>query len=301
MTWSLTSRITTLVLLSSLTLSGCDAYENIKRATGKGDPVFDTVAPVLPENLGPRPRILNFSKTNGFRHSDAIVAATASLEAIAKEQGWTLYSTENAAVFNDEQLAQFDVVFGNNCTGDNWTNEQKVAFQAYIENGGAFVGVHGAAGTRFDYWDWYKNELLKGQFIGHPMFPQFQKATVRFEDLTHPATKHFPTEWEHEDEWYSFGNNPRDEGADVLANLDESTYQAKAMGTDLSMGDHPIIWQHCLNNKGRVFYSALGHESSTYERAEHQLMLKGALAWAMGLEGDCSKHAPSQQSALTQD
>ncbi len=276
-----------ILILCSLALTGCDTYENIKRSMGKGEPVIDTVAPVLPETLGPRPRILNFSKTNGFRHAEAIVAATQSLENIAKENGWTVYNTENAAIFNDEQLAQFDVIFGNNCTGDNWTDEQKAAFQQYIENGGGFVGVHGAAGTRYDFWDWYKQDLLKGQFIGHPMFPQFQTATVHFEDQTHPATKHFPATWEHEDEWYSFGNNPREDGAAVLANLDESTYEAKAMGGDLNMGDHPIIWHHCLNNHGRVFYSALGHEANTYERPEHKSMLKGALAWGMGLEGDC--------------
>ena len=276
-----------LFVLSVSLLTGCDSYENIKRAMGKADPVFETQAPVLPADLGPRPRILNFSKTNGFRHSDAIVAANASLVEIAKEQGWTVYSTENGAVFNDEQLAQFDVILGNNCTGDNWTEEQKAAFQRYMENGGGFVGIHGAAGTRYEFWDWYKQDLLKGQFIGHPMFPQFQTATVRFENLEHPATQHFPAQWEHEDEWYSFGNNPREDGAAVLANLDESTYEAKAMGDDLSMGDHPIIWHHCLNDSGRVFFSALGHEASTYQRPEHKAMLTGALAWAMGKAGSC--------------
>jgi type 1 glutamine amidotransferase len=280
-------RIISLVLISSVFLGGCDAYENIKRAMGKGEPAFESIAPTLPSNLGPRPRILNFSKTNGFRHNDAIVAATASIEAIAATKGWTVYNTENGAVFNDEQLAQFDVIFGNNCTGDNWTKEQKSAFRRYMENGGSFVGVHGAAGTRFDYWDWYKQDLLKAQFIGHPMFPQFQTATVEFEDRTHPAAQSFPSQWQHEDEWYSFSNNPRKDGATVLATLDEKTYKAKAMGDDLSMGDHPIIWSHCINGKGRVFYSALGHSAETYQRPEHAQMLKGALAWALGLEGSC--------------
>jgi hypothetical protein len=49
------------------------------------------------------------------------------VEDIAKERGWTVYNTENAAIFNDEQLAKFDVIFGNNCTGDNWNAEQRSA------------------------------------------------------------------------------------------------------------------------------------------------------------------------------
>lgn len=283
-TWT---RILYFVLMSVTLLSGCDSYDNIKRAIGKADPVFETTPPTLPADLGPHPRILNFSKTNGFRHSEAIDAATLSIEKIAQSQGWTVYSTENGAVFNDVQLAMFDVIFANNSTGDNWTEEQKDTFKRYMENGGAYVGVHGAAGTRFDFWDWYKQDLLKGQFIGHPMFPQFQTATVNTENRSHPATKHLPATWAHEDEWYSFQNNPRDDGATVLATLDESTYKPKAMGDDLSMGDHPIIWSHCLKGEGRVFYSALGHEAATYQRKEHIQLITGALAWAMGLEGSC--------------
>lgn len=275
------------VLLTCSLLSACDAYDNIKRAMGKAEPVFETVPPQLPAFSPDQPSILNFSKTNGFRHGEAIEAANTSLDTIAKAQGWQVFHTENGAVFNDEQLAHFDVIFANNCTGDNWSDEQKAAFQRYMENGGGFVGIHGAAGTRFDFWDWYKQDLLKGQFVGHPMFPQFQVATVHFENRKHPASRHFPEHWEHEDEWYSFSNNPREDGASVIATLDETTYEPKAMGTDLSMGDHPIIWSHCMSGGGRVFFSALGHAAETYQRLEHQTMLTGALRWSMGLEGQC--------------
>lgn len=210
------------------------------------------------------------------------------MEDIAKERGWTVYNTENAAIFNDEQLAKFDVIFGNNCTGDNWNAEQRSAFINYMENGGGFVGVHGAAGTRKRFWDWYNTELLKADFVGHPLFPQIQDAIVISQYPEHPATQHFSERWQHEDEWYSFAENPRDQGARVLASIDESSYKAKAFGQDLSMGaEHPVIWAHCINERGRVFYSALGHEGRTYERPEHQKMLAGALAWAAGLEEQC--------------
>ncbi len=289
MTIKLFSQLATvgLVLSSGALLQGCDAYENIRRAMGKSPAVYDTSAPTLPSDLGPRPRILIFSKTNGFRHSEAIAAAQTSVEAIAKENGWTVFSSENAAIFNDQQLAQFDVIFGNNCTGDNWSEDQRAAFKRYIDTGGGFVGVHGAAGTRFEFWDWYQQDLLKGRFIGHPLFPQIQTATVNMENRDHPATEHFSASWEHQDEWYSFGNNPRDDGATVLATLDETSYSPKALGDDLRMGDHPIIWSHCIGDNGRVFYSALGHEAATYQRPEHAQMLSGALSWAMGLEGSC--------------
>jgi len=256
-------------------------------ALGMKEPVIDTVPPELPPELGSGSlAILSFSKTSGFRHEDAIPAAAASLDAIAARRGWTVFATENAAVFDDELLARFALVFANNTTGDNWTEAQKAAFVRFVEAGGGVVGVHGAAGTRYRYWDWYTDVLLLARFIGHPVWPQFQEAAVLVEDGSHPATRHLPARWMRTDEWYSFERSARELGAHVLATLDESTYEPKAFGDDLSMGDHPIVWVHCPG-EGRAFYSAIGHSAEAYQDADHEAMLEGALSWAAGLEGTC--------------
>ena len=262
-----------------LVIVGVAAWQRIAPALGWTSPVVDTVPPALPAGLERAPlAILEFSKTSGFRHREAIPAARASLEAIAKRKGWALFSTENAAVFNDEQLSHFDVVFGNNITGDNWTAEQKAAFTRWIEAGGGFVGVHGAAGTRYRYWDWYTDVLLGGgRFVGHPMGPQFREARVSVVAPEHPTVSHYGDSFLHTDEWYSFEASPREAGSFVLATLDESTSDP---GDDLSMGDdHPIIWIACPG-RGRSFYSALGHPAATYQKAAHARMLEAALAWA---------------------
>jgi type 1 glutamine amidotransferase len=176
-------------------------------------------------------------------------------------------------------------VFGNNITGDNWTAEQKAAFIRWAEAGGGFVGVHGAAGTRYRYWDWYTDVLLGGgRFIGHPVSPQFREARVHVEDTEHPTMSHFGASFLHTDEWYSFEASPRAAGSHVLATLDESTYEP---GEDLAMGDdHAIIWIACPG-RGRSFYSALGHPAATYQKPEHERMLEAALAWAGRTGGSC--------------
>jgi type 1 glutamine amidotransferase len=265
---------------------GYQAWKRIAPVFGWIDPVVDTIAPELPAGLAEAPlAILLFSKTSGFRHDAAISAARASLEEIAGEHGWAVFATENAAVFDDDHLADFDVVFGNNITGDNWTPQQKEAFVRFIEAGGGFVGVHGAAGTRYRYWDWYTDDLLGGgRFIGHPTTPQFRNARVEIEDRTHPITRHFGASFEHVDEWYSFEASPREAGSHVLATLDEASYEP---GDSWSMGnDHPIIWIACPG-KGRSFYSGLGHTAPTYERSDHRKLLEAAIAWAADREGSC--------------
>jgi type 1 glutamine amidotransferase len=278
------SGLAVLVLLAAV---GGYVVLRILPAMGGGEPVIDTVPPELPADLAGELVILDFSKTAGFRHVEAIAAAHASLDEIAAARGWGVFRTENAAVFNAEQLARFDVVLGNNITGDNWTEAQKQAFIEWIDAGGGFVGIHGAAGTRYRYWDWYTDVLLGGgRFVGHPMFPQFQQATIHVEDPDHPAMAHWGERFEHSDEWYSFEQSARDAGSHVLATLDETTYEPKAFGKDLAMGDHPIIWTACPG-AGRSFYSALGHSAETYARPEHAVMLEGAILWAAGRVGSC--------------
>ena len=250
-----------------------------------GKHIYETVPPELPAQLN-EPAILVFSKTNGFREDDAIKAANAALATIAKSRGWSTFFTENGAVFNPATLSRFKATVWNNTSGDVLTPEQKLAFQAYIENGGGFVGIHGAGGDPHYEWRWYVETLIGAQFKGHPLNPQFQKATVHIEDPDDPATRDLGKEWTRVDEWYSFEKSPRGNGVKVLATLDESTYSPKMLWKDVGMGrDHPIVWKHCVG-KGRVFYSALGHSASTYREPLHLKELEGGIAWAAGLEGE---------------
>ena len=260
-------------------------WGTIQRVFLGGVKVYETTPPKLPAQIG-RPAILVFSKTNGFRHAEAIPAANAMFAQMAKDNGWGYFQTENGATFSPAILSRFDAVVFNNVSGDVFTPEQRAALKAFIENGGGFVGVHGAGGDmRYD-WSWYVEHLIGAQFKGHPMDPQFQKATVRIADASHPATQGLPASWQRTDEWYSFDRSPRAAGYHVLATLDESTYKPRGpFGQDLAMGkDHPIAWWHCAG-KGRALYSALGHTASAYAEPEYRAMLQGAVRWALRREG----------------
>jgi uncharacterized protein len=264
-------------------------WDLVQRLFMGGVKVYETTPPKMPADIK-RPAILVFSKTNGFRHEVPIKRAHKIYADMAAKNGWGHFQTENGATFSPEILARFDAVIFNNVSGDNLTVDQRAAFKAFLEKGGGFVAIH-ASGGDFSYkWKWYVNELIGTQFIGHPMNPQFQKATVRVEDKTHPAMAGLPDAWVRTDEWYSFEKSPRSKGYKILATLDESTYipRMKMMfrDQDLRMGkDHPIIWTHCTG-KGRSFYSALGHTDESYEEPLFQQMLFGATKWALRLEGE---------------
>lgn len=283
-------KIGALVVISALLISSLAGYLYVRSVMHK-EPVYETVSPKLPAEFGrdSRPAMIVFSKTNGFRHEEAIPAGAEMLEKLAKRRGWAIFSTENAAVFTQEALGRADVVVSNNGSGDNTTDDQEAALRAFVEAGGGFVGIHGAGGDYSFEWQFYVDYLVGAQFVGHIMRPQFQEATVIVEDRAHPATRHLKETWSHTEEWYSFESSPRARGVNVLLSIDEDTYEPTGMlWNDLSMGDHPVAWNHCVG-AGRVFYTAIGHEAPTYALPEFAGLIEGAIAWAAGLEGEGCK------------
>ncbi len=99
---------------------------------------------------------------------------------------------------------------------------------------------------------------------------------MRVVDRTHPSTKELPEAWTRTDEWYNFRENPRTKGVQVLAVLDETTYEGGEMGED-----HPISWYH-LYDGGRAWYTAMGHTKESYAEPLFRQHLLGGILWAAG-------------------
>lgn len=239
-------------------------------------PHFDTEAPSLTDLPIDAPIVLSFSKTNGFRHYDAIPAAQRMLEDISAEQGWFLYTTENNKVFEWELLRKFDLVVLNNSSGDLYTEDQRTSIRRYFDEGGGLVALHAAGGDPGYDWAWYVEELIRAQFVDHPISNHIQSAVLRVRDPVHGIVEHLPNPWVRSDEWYNFEESPSDR-VSVLLDIDETTYdpEQSPMGED-----HPLIWIHAVG-QGRVFYSALGHTGETYGEPEYRELIMHAMRWAI--------------------
>jgi hypothetical protein len=250
---------------------------------------YDHTPPALPDRLG-HPAILVFSKSNGFRDDPSVNAAIAALKVMAEHQHWSLFLTDNAAVFNAPDLKHFDAVVWNNVSGDVLTIAQRKDFKAYLEAGGGFAGVHGSGGDFFYDWAWYADTLLGARFKGHPMSPQFQPARLKVDDSKDPIVRGLQPEWTMTDEWYSFKTDPRKNGAHILVTLDESSYNPMAQKVDLHMGDHPIAWTNCIG-RGRSFYTAIGHRPESYSEPNTNKLIEQGVAWAAG-HNSCQAQTP---------
>lgn len=214
-------------------------------------------------------RVLVYTNANGWVHQ-SIPAGVEALAEIGEGRGFEVVATDDSLAFRPDDLAEFAAVVFLSTSGDVLGPEQEAAFEAYVEGGGGYVGVHSASDTEYD-WPWY-GRLVGAYFESHP---PVQEATLTVAEADHPATRALPETWVRTDEWYDFRSAP--EGVTVLLRLDEATYEGGTMGAD-----HPAAWAHPVG-EGRAVYTALGHTTESYAEAAFRDHLGGAVCWAARL------------------
>lgn len=215
-----------------------------------------------------KPRVLVFSKTAAFRH-ESISAGKAALIKLGNENGFLVDTTENDNYFNEDSLKNYAAIIFLSTTGNVLNSPQQINFERYIQAGGAYVGIHAAADTEYD-WPWY-GKLVGGYFVSHP---PIQEATMDVLDRTHISTKHLDAKWVHKDEWYNYKDlNP---DVKVLIKLDENSYTGGA-----NNGNHPIAWYHDYDG-GRAFYTGMGHTDEAFSDPQYLKHLRGGIQYAIG-------------------
>jgi len=253
-------------------------------------PLTATTAQAHPGHGDETFNALIFSKTAGFRH-DSIPAGIQAIKDLATANNFTVTATEDAAMFNDTELAKYEVVIWLSTTGDVLNADQQAAFERYIRAGGGYAGVHAASDTEYD-WPWY-GKLVGSYFDSHP--PGTPNATVKVEDHAHPSTAEAPTSWPRTDEWYNYRSNPRG-AVHVLASVDESSYTGGNMGPE-----HPIAW--CQDYEGgRAWYTGMGHTIESFADATFRKHLLGGIKTAAGVQAaDCGASLSDSYEKVTLD
>jgi type 1 glutamine amidotransferase len=259
---------------------------------------YDHIRPAITQWMQ-QPAILVFSKTQEWRHNEGIAGADAFFAQLSRDEGYGLFTTVNSAVFNAEDLSRFDVIVFNNMTGDALSPDQENAFRTWLEDGGAWIGIHGSGDSSHSDWDWYRNSLIGPTFIGHPMKPQFNVGDIVTLNPTHPIMKGIPDRWSHDEEWYSFDSRPQDYGLTPLTGLDETSIWPDGSDyvedVELRMGttpiEHPVMWTGCIEN-GRIFYSALGHSDKAYANPTNRTILKNSFQWVQKKSDPNGEHCP---------
>jgi type 1 glutamine amidotransferase len=221
-------------------------------------------SPVAQTPQGGAIRVLMVTATAGFRH-DSIDAARTAVTTFGE---FRVTPTEDLSILTTSGLANYDVLFFALTSGElPLSAEQRGAVLGFVAGGGGFLGAHSATDTLYG-WPEY-GEMIGAYFREHPWT---QPGTVLVEDTSHPATAGVGAQFSITEEFYTFQSNPRPR-VQVLLRLDAASVGAS--------GDYPLAWTRA-HGRGRVYYNALGHFSSTWQDARFQRQLRGAIAWAAG-------------------
>ena len=229
---------------------------------------METPAPDPPDTTAAK--VLVFTKTAGYRHK-SIEKGVATLSELGSENGFEITQTEDSLAFTKDNLQKYQLVVFLSTTMDILGDSGQQAFTAYINGGGAYMGIHAAADTEYD-WPWY-GKLAGAWFKSHP---EQQEARMEVVNQNHPSTAHLGTSWTHFDEWYNFKDiNP---DIQILLRLDETSYEGGENGTN-----HPIAWYHNYDG-GRAFYTGLGHTEEAFDDPKFRQHLLGGIQWCLGVK-----------------
>ena len=197
---------------------------------------------------------------------------------------------ENIGRVNAETLKKFDcVVFFT--TGNPLDTEEVKALVAWVKAGGAVAGTHCGSDTLYPAkdrpWNHAYGELIGAYFDGHPWH---QKIKIVNEDPKHAAGHGFKTGDEITDEIYQFRPEPYSRNKlHVILSVDNSSIDVtKGKRADK---DYAIAWCQEVE-KGRTFFTSLGHRKEVWKDPRYQEHLLGGLKWAMKqAEGDATPSA----------
>lgn len=180
---------------------------------------------------------------------------------LGKKHDFLVDTTSTGETFKEKTLKQYNVIVFLNTEGDVLNDAQQLEFNRWIQAGGGFVGIHGAANTERE-WPWY-GELV-GAYADVTSDPQVSEAVINVIDQTHISTKQLPSTWKHTDGWYY--HKDLQPGLTILLNTGE---------------DRPLAWYREFDG-GRSLYTGLGHTAESFADPEFQEFLWGAIQYAAG-------------------
>ncbi|SDC81153.1 putative membrane-bound dehydrogenase domain-containing protein [Algoriphagus faecimaris] len=175
------------------------------------------------------------------------------------QKGINLTYTTDPNDLNTDKLQNYDglMIYANH---DEISSSQENALKDYVEGGKALIPIHSASFC-FRNSDWYV-EAVGGQFSTHGT----GDFTAEIIDADHPIM----------------------EGINEFETWDE-TYVHTAVNPDMHIlmervdeeGREPYTWTR-EQGKGRIFYTAYGHNEKTWEKSEFQQLVANGILWAVG-------------------
>lgn len=266
-------------------------------------------------------KLLFFTRSQGFQHDvvnrnkpdgkkflgekGKLSHAEFLLTKWGKENNIDVTCTKDGRVFIPEEIAKYDAFFFYT-TGDlteekavdgsvAMPKEGKQALLDAIAKGKGFIGSHCATDTFHSKGDRQKNQpvserdpyiqMIGGEFIVHgEQFKAKMKVCSSF-----PGAQGM-SDFDLHEEWYSLKNfSPNlhvilaqdSTEANALWKKDKNPKRVEGGNAFHIRPLHPATWAR-MHDKGRVFYTSMGHREDVWTNDTFKTILMSGLNWALG-------------------
>ncbi len=239
--------------------------------------VFAAMVPGLSQKVKKGKKVLVYTKNGeGYVHEN-IPYSVKAIRKILESNGYEVDDTDKPSVFTEANLQQYGVIVFSNTNNEGFdTDDQRLAFQRYIQAGGGFVGIHSACASERQ-WPWFA-QMVGGKFVRHP---KFQKFDVKIIDHNHPSTDFLPDIWHWEDECYFTDHLNPDFHILMAAVLSTVEDDKKAEYPGVVFGNYfPLCWYQHFDG-GWEWYTALGHQPEHYSDPLLMKHIYQGIIWAM--------------------
>lgn len=199
--------------------------------------------------------------------------------------GFRCLVTEDPAFFTSDAMKSLKLIMLCSCNHELFdTDAQREAFYAFVKKGGGLLAVHSSSACERGSERFRK--FLGGAFERH--YAKHQRVPFRRADRSHPAIACLPADyvWA-DDEIYL--NHPDEASVHPTLILEWNDVLPESRKRDKhgcpKIGGHILEWCK-MYGKGRIYYTALGHNPEDWGKMEWQMHLLEAAKWAMGMTPD---------------
>jgi type 1 glutamine amidotransferase len=240
------------------------------------------------DEMSPK-KVLFFTKSAGFEHSvvkrkhpEELGFAETILVDLGKKNGFDVTASKDGTLFTEEDLKPFDLIVFYT-TGDLTQEshdfshamppEGKQTLLKFVADGKGFVGMHCASDTFHGPKDGPADPYIKmlgGEFVIHG-----KQQNAKIQVIDHDFYKGLE-DFEKTEEWYRLKNFAPDLHVILLQDTDSMT--DPQYKNDKA---YPETWAR-MHEKGRVFYTSMGHRDDVWQSDIFHQVLLGGMAWAVG-------------------
>ena len=188
---------------------------------------------------------------------------------ILEKEGFEVRIANDLAVYADKEYLQSLSLIVPVWTMSKITGDQEKGLLEAVASGVGLAGWHGGMGDSFRENTSYQF-MTGGQWVAHP--DGIIDYTVNITNHTDPITAGIPDFKMHSEQYYMH----TDPGNVVLAT---TTFRERVSSPWVNGTVMPVVWKRTWD-KGRVFYSSLGHVAKDFDVPEAKEIQRRGMLWA---------------------